>query len=267
MFTLGPRSFAALRMAPVVEQAGFCESKLIRDYFADRARGTMIDVGAHFGSTLKPYLLRGWRVIACEPDPPKIERLRRFAGQGDFVLLPVAIGDVPREAATFYTSDESTGISSLIAFRPSHVEAPTTVPVTTLARIIDVQAIASIDFLKVDTEGYDYRVLAGLPWRRVRPEVILCEFDEQKTRGVEPDYEWLGGMLVDHGYQVWLSEWFPIVRYGVTHRWRSIRPFPCALEDADAWGNLIAVREDADVSRMQQLIDGCAVPLTCNTPG
>src|SRR4051794_14070716 len=98
-----------MKMAMVVQRDAFCESRLILDYFAERARGTMIDVGAHFGSTLKPYLLRGWRVVACEPDPPKIERLRRFAGRGDFALLPVAVGDVPREAAKFYTSDESTG--------------------------------------------------------------------------------------------------------------------------------------------------------------
>jgi FkbM family methyltransferase len=234
----------------------FCEAAAILNYFSPRTSpGIMIDVGAHFGSTFKPYLARGWRVITCEPDASKFQRLERFTDDPNFTFLRCAVGAAEDSSAAFFTSDESTGIASLIPFRSSHMLAGN-VPVTTLATIIEQHDLRAIDFLKVDTEGFDYRVLQGFPWHRaeLRPEVILCEFDEQKTRGVDYDYRSLGDLLLSLGYRVWLSEWHPIVRYGGNHRWRSIHSYPCALENADAWGNFIALRTGADATRMRRII-------------
>jgi len=238
----------------MITSVQFCESAVIADYFSNRTEpGVMFDIGAHFGSTLRPYLDRGWRVIAAEPDQTKIARLKRFVDRPMFTLLPLAVGDREEAWLPFYISEESTGISSLIPFRDSHVEAGT-VNLTTLARIIDDHDIGEIDFLKIDTEGFDYCVLRGLPWWRLKPEVILCEFDEQKTRGVAYDYHSLGDALLAQGYHVYLSEWFPIIRYGVKHDWRCINRYSCELIDPAAWGNFIAVRADADVDRMEMLL-------------
>ena len=63
-----------------------------------------------------------------------------------------------------------------------------------------------------------------------------------------------GDLVIGLGYRVWLSEWHPIVRYGGNHRWRSVRPYPCELAGAGAWGNFIALRGDADVARMAALL-------------
>jgi len=238
----------------MITSAQFCESAVIADYFASRIDpGVMLDIGAHFGSTLRPYLDRGWRVIAAEPDQAKISRLKKFVDRPGFTLIPVAVGGREEASLPFYTSEESTGISSLIPFRDSHVQSGN-VKLTTLGRIIEDHDIAAIDFLKIDTEGFDFQVLRGMPWWKVRPEVVLCEFDEQKTRGVDHDYRALGNALLAQGYHVYLSEWFPIVRYGGNHRWRSVRRFSCDLFDPTAWGNFIAVRADADVDRMEMLL-------------
>jgi len=213
----------------------------------------MIDVGAHTGSTLKPFLQRGWRVIAAEPDAAKLPTLQRFESNECFALLPIALGDSEESDRPFFTSNESTGISSLIPFRASHVQSAS-VRVTTLARVIEEQSIDRIDFLKIDTEGFDERVLRGFPWWRLKPEMILCEFDEQKTRGVEYDYRSLGGLLLAQGYHVFISEWHPIVRYGGNHRWRNIRPFPSQLIHPGAWGNFIALRAGADLARLESVL-------------
>jgi FkbM family methyltransferase len=77
----------------------------------------MVDVGAHFGSTFKPYLKLGWRVIACEPDSEKHDKLRKHADNPRFTLVTDAVGEIESSSAAFYTSPESTGISSLVPFR------------------------------------------------------------------------------------------------------------------------------------------------------
>ena len=51
----------------------------------------------------------------------------------------------------------------------------------------------------------------------------------------------LARFLVERGYRVMVSEWFPIERYGASHTWRRFTPYPCELADPRAWGNLIAV--------------------------
>ena len=40
-----------------------------------------------------------------------------------------------------------------------------------------------------------------------------------------------------------MSEWYPIIRYGVQHRWRCFQEYPCSLRDMRAWGNLIAFHD------------------------
>ena len=233
--------------------SGFSESEAFLEYFSNRGIGVMIDVGAHFGSTLKPYLQRGWRVIACEPDPAKFPKLQRFDVGPNFTLIKAAVGEFEQEAAEFFTSEESTGISSLTPFRTSHVRSAS-VSVTTLSRIVEDCDVRDLDFLKVDAEGSDYAVLRGFPWSHLKPEVVLCEFDEKKRSGSEPGYRELGDFLIDRDYCVWMSEWFPIVRDGGNHRWRSVRRYPCELEDPEAWGNYIAVRTDKDVIRMESIL-------------
>jgi FkbM family methyltransferase len=238
--------------------SAFDEGKLILEYFKAHPPaaepGTMIDVGAQFGTSFREYLGMGWRVIAVEPEATKHEKLRRFAGDERFTLVADAVGENASERAAFYTSEESTGIASLLAFRESHCEAMR-VRVTTL-RIIAKHDVRRLNYLKVDTEGYDLAVLRGFPWEltHVRPEVVMAEFDELKTVHLGHTYQAIGDLLLEQGYAVWLSEWRPIVRYGVEHTWDSIRQYPCELRHEKAWGNFIAVRGNADAAAMQRLV-------------
>jgi FkbM family methyltransferase len=235
------------------------EAKVIRDYFGRRPRtganggsGVIVDVGAQFGTSFRDYLSDGWRALAFEPDATKFDKLAKYEGRPNFTLLKVAVGDVPRDGIPFFTSPESTGISSLVAFRDSHAEAQK-VRVVTLADTLREQGIRSIDFLKIDTEGFDLQVLRGHDWS-IRPEVILTEFDEIKTRHLGHTYRAIGDLLLSHGYAVWCSEWAPIERYGAGHAWRAVTPYPCDLHHPDGWGNFVAVRSDAGVELMRELL-------------
>jgi hypothetical protein len=51
----------------------------------------------------------------------------------------------------------------------------TTRPVRTLATLIDEAGLQAIDFLKIDVEGAEADVLAGMDFERFRPRVILVE--------------------------------------------------------------------------------------------
>ena len=99
-----------------------------------------------------------------------------------------------------------------------------------------------VDVLKIDTEGFELFVLEGFPWERVEPVVIVAEFEDRKTRPLGYTTTDLVSFLRIRGYQVWLSEWHPIVRYGIRHQWRRLIDSEEAEPDPDSWGNLIAFR-------------------------
>jgi FkbM family methyltransferase len=235
MMTVTRNAVRALRQRPMEEV------HIIHALLRDEPNGVMVDVGAHHGHTLLPFARDGWRVFAFEPDPVNRSCLERSVeGFNNVTVIPDAVSDV-RGRATIYASDQSTGISSLSPFTEMH-EARASVDVITLRDYISDAGIADVTFLKIDVEGFEQRVLNGFPWSRIQPKVVVAEFEDAKTHPLGYDWNDLARSLTEHGYEVLVSEWHPIVAYGAQHTWRRFARYPTALRDPDAWGNLIGVR-------------------------
>ncbi|MCU0451974.1 MAG: FkbM family methyltransferase [Bernardetiaceae bacterium] len=180
----------------------------------------------------------GWQVIGFEPDPANRAKIPPLPG---LKLYENAVADQAGLTVPFYASEVSTGVSSLSSFLTSH-RPVATVTTVTLAQIVAQDRVEKVDFLKIDIEGHDLFALKGFPFAQLQPEVILCEFEDHKTVPNGYTYQQLGDFLVAQGYQVYLSEWYPIVQYGTQHRWRQMIPYPARLADARGWGNFVAVR-------------------------
>jgi len=219
------------------------ESALVHRLLRGAAAGVMLDVGAHHGGTLLPFARDGWTVHAFEPDPDnRIELERVTCNFDNVIVVPSAVSDSSGEV-TLYASDESTGISSLAAFTEGH-RPRAVVDVTTLTDYVEEALLADVTFLKIDVEGFEKAVLNGFPWGRLHPDVVLLEFEDAKTEPLGHTWRDLADFLVAQDYSVLVSEWYPIVAYGSTHRWRGFQRYPADLVDPRAWGNLIAVRRD-----------------------
>lgn len=222
------------------------ENEIIFEVFeASKTTGVMCDVGAHHGYCLIPFAKAVWQVFAFEPDPDNraqlLENTRTYASVH---VDSRAVSDKTEASVPFYTSSESSGVSSLSAFLPSH-EPANTVSTITLSGFLLEQDLDRVDYLKIDTEGFDLMVLQGMAWEQIQPTVILCEFEDAKTLKLGYTYTTLADYLVGKGYHVLVSEWRPIVRYGEQHSWRGYFTYPHKLHDDKAWGNLIATNDDA----------------------
>jgi len=159
------------------------ENEIIFEVFHDASTtGVMCDVGAHHGYCLMPFAKAGWQVFAFEPDPDNraklLENTRMYPGVH---VDPRAVSDKVEVSVPFFTSDESSGVSSLSAFLPSH-ELTMMVSTTTLSRFLDEQGLSRVDYLKIDAEGFDLMVLQGVEWEQTQPRVILCEFEDAKHK-------------------------------------------------------------------------------------
>ncbi|MEH6587179.1 MAG: FkbM family methyltransferase [Halioglobus sp.] len=242
------------------EKAHLDETKVIAKLIAEpNTPGFMIDVGAHHGSALAPFLNRSWGIQAFEPDKKNraklLERIRAHE-HGSLVSLDErCVGKESTSGKPFYSSDQSTGISGLSSFHDSHIVSDT-VDVVSLADFYDSKPLPEVDFLKIDTEGHDLFVLMGFPWDRTRPKVIECEFEDAKTLDLGYTFHDLADYLLAKGYLVYVSEWHSIVRYGIRHNWRQLLKYPCSLADSSGWGNLLAFREPVDDALLREAFAG-----------
>jgi FkbM family methyltransferase len=231
------------------DHAHWDETIGIRQFTISNKSGTMIDVGAHEGYALMPFLNDGWNILAFEPDNKNrgklFDRLKKHKNKHLVSLDTRCVSNKSQKGVSFFTSEQSTGISGLSAFHETHVEAQK-VDITTLTEFFEDKPLPAVDFLKIDTEGHDLFVLQGFPWERGKPAVIECEFEDTKTVPLGYTFHDLARYLVDKGYTVYVSEWHPIIRYGIRHDWNQLLRYPCELADTKGWGNLLAFRDPID---------------------
>ncbi len=230
-------------------------ARLLRD--RKGRRNTLLDVGAHIGTSAAFFHELGWTIHCFEPDPANREQLVARLGDATSVVIDTrAVSDKPASGVAFYKSPESTGISALHAFRETHQEA-NVVDVTTIADYVHAWGIEKVDFLKIDAEGFDFSVLKGVPWDRIKPDVIECEYEDAKTVPLGHNWEDIAKFLQGLGYSVYISEWHPIVRYGIAHDWRRVTPYPGRSIPSESWGNILAFRVDPGYAAVKEAFDAC----------
>jgi FkbM family methyltransferase len=165
------------------------EDRTLAGLLSRRRRGFYIDVGAWDpvqDSVTKHFYDRGWRGINVEPHPEVFARLS--AARPRDINLQVALGEAP--GARDFVMIGRTGLSTFEApFAESAVkwvrenrEQPAEVTtervaVATLADVCRrwVPPGMPIDFLKVDVEGSEERVLRGGDWATYRPHILVVE--------------------------------------------------------------------------------------------
>lgn len=131
----------------------------------------VFDAGAHVGDRVASFRRLGARVVALEPQPGPARALRLLHGRDpEVTLIAEAVGDAPGEVVFHLNSANPTVSSVSAGFIAEASGAPgwegqvwdraITVPATTLDRLVAEHGRPA--FVKIDVEGYEDRVLAGL---------------------------------------------------------------------------------------------------------
>lgn len=157
------------------------EDYVLDKVFAGSDPGTYVDVGG--GHPVADnvsfwFYLKGWRGLVVEPQE-KLANAYAAIRPRDAVIAHLA-GRTSGEI-DFHVVDGLHGLSSAnienAASAGQYGAAYTTIRrrVRPLSDLIDDAGLAAIRFLKIDVEGAEADVIAGLDLKRHRPEVILVE--------------------------------------------------------------------------------------------
>lgn len=139
------------------------EMLLIRQV-APQAR-FFVDVGANVGNWARAFLNaqpKEGRGLLFEPSPNAAARAREFleAFSERVEIVEAALGDEYGQTRFFIEPECGESSSVVKGFGSSNAIA-TAVPLTTLSRELESRGLRYADFVKIDAEGYDLKVLKG----------------------------------------------------------------------------------------------------------
>jgi FkbM family methyltransferase len=229
----------------LINKSTFSEIDIIFDtiqYDNNFLKSVMIDVGAHQGGSLEAFARAGWTVYAFEPDPKNRNYLKLLCKNYSNVKIDNrAVTDKDGELHALYSSDISSGITTLSPFHKTH-QKTSNVETVTLRKICCDNKLDKVGFLKIDTEGFDLFVLKGFPWETIMPQIIICEYEDNKTKKLDYRYNDMIKYLMSYNYNIIVSEWYPVTEYGSVHKWRRLLFSDFNSMDPNGWGNIIAVK-------------------------
>lgn len=164
-------SLHALGYGNMLRDSWTGEEWFLREVLAPTKPTVVFDVGANIGN-YSALLLKYTEasIYAFEPNPSSFEKLATLPQR--VVKIKSAVANYVGMAQLYFKFDFDGKASLDSRIRKGNV---TDVAVTTLYEYALKEGITEIDYVKIDTEGYEREVIAGL--QTLRPTFIQFEFN------------------------------------------------------------------------------------------
>ncbi|MDX1416597.1 MAG: FkbM family methyltransferase [Candidatus Promineifilaceae bacterium] len=185
------------------------EDMILRRLFEEKKSGFYVDIGAHhprrFSNTCIFYK-QGWRGINIDAIPGTVELFNKHRPRD--INLEIAVSDSVEDLTYYEFNDPAlNGFSKEIAtvrnssekFVIVATKKMTTMP---LSNILEKHLPEGqyIDFMTIDVEGWDLKVLKSNDWNRYQPGVVLVEILDTDLSQIEIDP--IAKLLMEKSYVV-----------------------------------------------------------------
>lgn len=162
------------------------EDRVLNRLFEGQSTGFYIDVGAfhpmRFSNTYLLYL-RGWRGINIDPRLGTKEEFDRDRPRDINIQSAIDLEPGTLDYFEYAESAYNTCDRELVDTRNIPFTSVRQVEAKPLADVLDANLPigVSIDFISIDAEGLDLRVLQSNDWDRYRPNYVLVEIIGKKS--------------------------------------------------------------------------------------
>lgn len=139
------------------------EYKLLKGIFENIVNPSLIDVGANIGEYSKTFLKyiksNDYKHYLFEPNIHLYEKLKLSFNEKSNIYN-YAVGDKNENVNFYFKSDlNDNGQNSLI--KHYYLDKKTEIKMITLDSFLKTHNISNINFIKIDVEGFDFKVLEG----------------------------------------------------------------------------------------------------------
>ena len=185
---------------------GLVDSGLERLYGHTQPSDVVIDVGANNGMVsmrLAQQVGVGGRVLSFEPHPENFRRLEHNLSLNDLPhvsAFPVGLGEAPGQTSMLSVDKFNLGMHRIVPDRSGGAQPADTIELTTLDSVREKHLFDRVDWVKLDVEGYEFKVLRGgrLMLEELRPRLFV-KVDDAHLRNQGDSAEALLGELARLG--------------------------------------------------------------------
>jgi FkbM family methyltransferase len=185
---------------------GFRETSRQSLYELIREGDHIVDVGANVGEiTLNAAKITGakGRINAFEPDPCNFKRMKENLSLNNFYNIRpqlVGLGDKTGMFPLCYINERNQGMNRILNSPPDQQKI-TEIEVITLDKFAMENHITKLDLIKIDVEGFEYKVLKGAEdtLNKFHPTLFI-ELDEKNLVDQGNSAKQLVEFLENKGY-------------------------------------------------------------------
>jgi len=191
---------------------------ILLQHYCSKKSGFYIDIGAYHPKKISvTYLFyqRGWRGINIEPNPQAIKTFNRMRRRD--INLNIGIYDeVGKLDYYYYGKNDSNNTFNPIYEQQYVAKEIMKIKVDTLNNVLDnyLPEGTTIDFLNIDVEGDELKILQSIDYNKYAPKLILVEdlnfYDKNKDFMAFRDTA-LYKFLNMKGYIVVAKTWYTIL--------------------------------------------------------
>jgi FkbM family methyltransferase len=166
----------------------------------------VIDVGANIGETTLNFAKivgNKGNVLSLEPDPGNFLKLSENIKQNNFTnIKPLKIG-AGNQHCFFDLFTEDINNKGKNRIRENTVSIKNVIEINTLETIAASENVTKVDFIKIDVEGYELKVLQGSEnILNTQKPVLFIELDDKNLREQQDTAAALVKFLEDRNYSI-----------------------------------------------------------------
>ncbi|XP_064119121.1 protein Star-like [Macrobrachium nipponense] len=168
----------------------FNQSKIANALFNGMRDGFFVEVGAVDGETLSNSIFfereLGWSGLLIEASPSYFKAMQKKNRKAYSIHAALAVTTFASEV----TLDADIGYSNRLS---SHVVTVKGIPLFSILRVLNVEVV---DFLSLDIESFEVKVLKTLPWDKIKFRLMCIEVNH-----IPEGKEFLTEFLQEKGYK------------------------------------------------------------------
>ena len=191
---------------------------IINYIFKNKNNGFYLDVGAqHPISNNNTYLLyqKGWKGINIDLDKKNID-LFKIARPGE-INLNFAVSDIEGESELFFYHDSSpinTLNREVAGYQKAKVKNIKKIQTKTLNNILqNLNLNNQIDYMNIDVEGHEEKILSGFDLQKYKPRVISIEYLDLKMKKLEFKNNNLDNLIKSNIYKYFIEHNYYFVNW------------------------------------------------------
>lgn len=175
-----------------------------------RPNDTFIDIGANRGVHTMAACrhLTAGRVISFEPNPRTFKVLEAHVTMNQLSNCDphnMGLSDKPGTLELKLFMDDAPSGCSFIEKGESAVKETFSVPVERLDRVVKPESLKGNVLVKIDTEGYDCRVVRGMgKWLDYEKLVVCCEIEDEWLRRAGASAQELFDIMTKRGFHAYV---------------------------------------------------------------